>query len=504
MAGKNYDINFRIKTDASKSRKELSMTVAEFKDFNKTVKASQTPLDRFEKDLSDLNKAFKTGKLRGDQYRHALERIQTRYKGVEKEQKKVASGLSKFSKSLVGFAAGYASISTIESAFRGIADEMQRIDKVGKISTALGVSPEFLSQLDFVAQRTSGLVEGGAVKAIEKMTRRVAEAAMGTGEAIKAIEMLGLEAKALAALSPEQQFKVLSEAMRGVTDEGKRIVIATKLFDDEQAKLHTTMALTNSEMNDQITLAEKLGKVITEEEKKKAAAFNDSKQSFDAAYDSFKKAAFLAAAPELTALMESTAAVVTGDAKTGQKISFVNEMQSLFSGVSAMRAFGLMPERKEMAEAIKERDLSPKDVPNLEIAYDKETKRLLDDMEKGKSEARWAAVTGFFDKQVEKAKETADVLGGGLGHFGLSVAGQFDRAMNAREKSEATFERIVSDPAASITAGSSEAFRLQNQQVSMMKVEKDESKKTAKNTKGTWDATEKVYDLLSNIQEIGL
>ena len=69
---KTYDLNFRIKTDAKPTRRELEMTAGEFRDFNRTVKAAQTPLDRFEKDLSDLNKAFSTGKIRGDQYQHAL------------------------------------------------------------------------------------------------------------------------------------------------------------------------------------------------------------------------------------------------------------------------------------------------------------------------------------------------------------------------------------------------------------------------------------------------
>ena len=61
---KTYDLNFRIKTDAKQTRQALNMTAGEFRDFNRTVKSAQTPLDRFEKDLSDLNRAFQTGKIK--------------------------------------------------------------------------------------------------------------------------------------------------------------------------------------------------------------------------------------------------------------------------------------------------------------------------------------------------------------------------------------------------------------------------------------------------------
>lgn len=119
------------------------------------------------------------------------------------------------------------------------------------------------------------------------MTRRIEEAALGTGEAIKALEMLGLESKALAALSPEEQFKVLSRSMDGVTDAGQRTLIATKLFDDEQSKLHTTMALTNKQFEDQIKLAKELGVVVTKQQADLAEQYQDSMQKLDAANKRF-------------------------------------------------------------------------------------------------------------------------------------------------------------------------------------------------------------------------
>ena len=184
---KTYDLNFRIKTDAKPTRKALEMTAAEFKDFNRTVKASQTPLDRFEKDLSDLNKAFKTGKIREDQYAHGLKRIESQYAKTTTKQKKMFAGMKAgFGSGLAGMAAGFVGFHTVTKGLETVKSQMEEIDKIAKSARGIGAKTEFLSGLEFAAQRASGLAEGAATKGIEKMTRRIEEAAQGTGEAVKA------------------------------------------------------------------------------------------------------------------------------------------------------------------------------------------------------------------------------------------------------------------------------------------------------------------------------
>ena len=184
---KTYDLNFRIKTDATPTRKALRMTNSEFRDFNKTVKASKTPLDRFEKDLSDLNKAFKTGQIRSDQYAFGVKKIEGAYGRASKKQKKFFSGMrSGFRDGAISMAAGFIGYQTAAKGLSMVREQMEAIDKVAKQARGLGTTTEFLSGLEFAAQRTSGLVSGQASKGIEKMTRRIEEAAAGTGEAIKA------------------------------------------------------------------------------------------------------------------------------------------------------------------------------------------------------------------------------------------------------------------------------------------------------------------------------
>jgi len=113
-------------------------------------------------------------------------------------------------------------------------------DKFGKLSTRLGVSTEALSQLKHVAD-LSGVSFETMTMGLQRMTRRVAEAAQGSGEAINALKELGVSAVALNKLDLDQQFEVLAEAISKVENPADRVRLAMKLFDSEGVALIQTM-----------------------------------------------------------------------------------------------------------------------------------------------------------------------------------------------------------------------------------------------------------------------
>lgn len=106
-------------------------------------------------------------------------------------------------------------------------------DRLHKLNLRLGTSVEALSELRHAAQ-LSGLEFNAVAIGMQRMTRRVAEAASaGSGPAVKTLQQLGLSAKALAALKPEQQLEVLADALHGVESESERVRLAFSLFDSE-------------------------------------------------------------------------------------------------------------------------------------------------------------------------------------------------------------------------------------------------------------------------------
>ena len=157
-------------------------------------------------------------------------------------------------------------------------------DKIGKLSTRLGASTEALSQYKFVAEQT-GVSFETLTMGWQRMTRRVAEAANGTGEAKDAIKELGLEASALNQLRPEQQFERLSAALREVKNPADQVRLAMKLFDSEGVSLLQTIKQTAAETDNLKARADELGLTLSKDQTDAAARANDAmselKQSFN-------------------------------------------------------------------------------------------------------------------------------------------------------------------------------------------------------------------------------
>ena len=109
-------------------------------------------------------------------------------------------------------------------------------DKMEKLERRLGISTEALSEMKFAAEQ-SGVSFETMTMGIQRMTRRVAEAASGTGEARTALLEMGLDAEKLNALAPEAQFEAIARSLSEVGDSGDKARLAMKLFDSEGVAL---------------------------------------------------------------------------------------------------------------------------------------------------------------------------------------------------------------------------------------------------------------------------
>lgn len=148
-------------------------------------------------------------------------------------------------------------------------------DQTSKMGRRLGISTEQLSTLRHAAELT-GVEMSTLSTGLQRMTRRVAEAANGSGEAKDAIKELGLSAQALAQLSPDEQFREIADAMKDVSNQGDRVRLAMKLFDTEGVALIQTMEGGADGIRAMQEEARKLGLEISTNTGKEAEAFNDN------------------------------------------------------------------------------------------------------------------------------------------------------------------------------------------------------------------------------------
>lgn len=148
-------------------------------------------------------------------------------------------------------------------------------DKIQKLSQRLGASTEFLSQMRHTTELT-GVSFDTFTTGLQRMTRRLAEAAStGKGEAVPALEALGVSIKDIEGLAPEKQFMILADAMEGVSNQGEKVRIAMKLFDTEGVSLIQTMdggSAAIQRLNDE---ADALGLTMSQQAADASAEFND-------------------------------------------------------------------------------------------------------------------------------------------------------------------------------------------------------------------------------------
>ncbi|MCK9468088.1 MAG: hypothetical protein M0Q49_01615, partial [Porticoccaceae bacterium] len=121
-----------------------------------------------------------------------------------------------------------------------VKNQMGLISSTANVSDMLGISTEALARLRHQADIT-GVSANNLDLGIRRMTRRISEAAQGTGAAVKSLDELGLSAEALAKLSPDQQFDAIAEAMEGVENQSDRLRLAFSIFDTDGAALLNTM-----------------------------------------------------------------------------------------------------------------------------------------------------------------------------------------------------------------------------------------------------------------------
>jgi len=185
------------------------------------------------------------------------------------------------------------------------------IDAVAKFSNRIGISVEQLSKMQFVAGQ-AGLSVMQFNLSVQRMTRRVAEAAVGTGEAQGALKELGIDAKSFKDLNLEDQFALLADRLKGAGSESDKLRLAFKLFDSEGTAVLQMLKGGSEAMKAYARDAEFLGVVISKQAAANTEAFTDSVGRLGGAIKGVSRAIFNEMAPVLTGLSNRVANTLAG------------------------------------------------------------------------------------------------------------------------------------------------------------------------------------------------
>jgi hypothetical protein len=115
------------------------------------------------------------------------------------------------------------------SVVRGLLALEDRVEKLGNTADKLGVSFEFIQTLEEAANRS-----GTSIDAVSAAFGRLQKSVLGVDEeskaAQKALSQIGVTVEELQALSPDQQYQRIGQAIAGIEDPARRTATATALF----------------------------------------------------------------------------------------------------------------------------------------------------------------------------------------------------------------------------------------------------------------------------------
>ena len=156
-----------------------------------------------------------------------------------------------------------------------VKSSLDSIDALGKTASKLGVTTAELQKLRY-ASELAGVETRTVDMAVQRFTRRLSEAARGTGEAKDALIELGLNARELAQQPLEKQMLELADAFEQVESSGDRVRLAFKLFDSEGVAFINTLQGGTAALQEMFDEVDDLGVVLSANAVKGVEDANDS------------------------------------------------------------------------------------------------------------------------------------------------------------------------------------------------------------------------------------
>ena len=181
-----------------------------------------------------------------------------------------------------------------------VKQSMNSVDALAKTSDKLGITTEKLAGLRHAAELT-GAGQRTLDMGLQRMTRRISQAAQGSGEAKDALLELGLSAQELNQMTPDEQFRRIADAMGEVDGQSDKVRLAFKLFDSEGVNLVNTLAVGTDGLDRMQAEAEELGLAISRTDAAKIEEANDAATRAPSALKGVTTELTLALAPALEA-----------------------------------------------------------------------------------------------------------------------------------------------------------------------------------------------------------
>jgi len=252
----------------------------------------------------------------------ADENIRIQLTAVDKTRSGLASvtrGLRSVTGAVFSMRTAIASLVGVGGLGLVVKQSLSATDALAKTASKIGTTTEQLSRLQFAAS-ISGISIEQTNMALQRLVRRTAEAAEGTGEAQGALRELGIDARAVSNIDLDVYMLELADAFKNVESESQRLRLAFKLFDSEGAAFVNVLNQGSGALDELFGEAQALGLVMRANVARSVENANDAFTKLGFLFRGLRDQIVGALAPALEAAVTSLTEFLKGLGDNGIEV----------------------------------------------------------------------------------------------------------------------------------------------------------------------------------------
>lgn len=170
---------------------------------------------------------------------------------VNKFNTKITVGSAKLAAFGAAATAFAAAMTATYVVMRNVSKQFDELDKIGKTSTKIGIAADQLVALRFAGEK-AGIAATSMDTALQRMTRRLADAERAGGPLADRLEALGLNISEMVNNSPDENLQLLADVFKNITNQAQRTSLAMALFDTEGVAMVNLLQNGSAAMQEQI------------------------------------------------------------------------------------------------------------------------------------------------------------------------------------------------------------------------------------------------------------
>jgi hypothetical protein len=207
---------------------------------------------------------------------------------------------------------------------------LQTVDAQAKLAASLDTTVASIQVLERAGD-LAGVSMGQVEQATVQLTRRLSQAAAGTGPAVDALRRLRLSAEDLQSMPLDARIAALQEALGQFVPEAERAAVASQLFGDRAALVFTRIDTATLRQATEDVLA--FGVVVSEQDADQIERTNDAISRLGLIWRGISNQLAVAAAPALEAVANALAAVARTTGPVGIAI------RALFDNIGRLTTY---------------------------------------------------------------------------------------------------------------------------------------------------------------------